>query len=200
MWNHKRGELSDLSEAEDSGLIERIAGRDSEALNELLNRYQHVVFSTALYLLKDSALAEDLALGVFTWVWDKARDYQPERAKVSTWLLMITRNRAIDVLRRQTARGEDRQVSWSGVDIADDSSNPEAEVEERLRNDRLRSAIAALPPEQSEILALAYFNGLTQQEIAERQGLPLGTVKTRIRLALQKLRGCLVEEKDSNKI
>jgi RNA polymerase sigma factor (sigma-70 family) len=192
--------LSELAEIEDSALVKRIAERDAEALNEMLSRYQHVVFSTALYLLKDSALAEDLAMSVFTWVWDKARDYQPERAKVSIWLLMITRNRAIDQLRRQTARGQDRQVSWSGFDIADDSSNLEIEVEERLQKDRLRSAIAALPPEQSEVLALAYFHGLTQQEIADRQGLPLGTVKTRIRLALQKLRESLVEEKDTSAI
>jgi RNA polymerase sigma-70 factor (ECF subfamily) len=192
--------LSELYEVEDCVLIERIAKRDAQALNELLNRYQHIVFSTALYLLKDAALAEDLALAVFTWVWDKAGEYQPERAKVSTWLLMITRNRAIDQLRRQTARKEDRQVSWSGLDIADDSSNPEAEVEERLQSDRLRGAIAGLPPEQSEILALAYFNGLTHQEIADRQGLPLGTVKTRIRLALQKLRESLVEEPEAIEI
>jgi RNA polymerase sigma-70 factor (ECF subfamily) len=192
--------LSELYEVEDCVLIERIAKRDAQALNELLNRYQHIVFSTALYLLKNAALAEDLALAVFTWVWDKAGEYQPERAKVSTWLLMITRNRAIDQLRRQTARKEDRQVSWSGLDIADDSSNPEAEVEERLQSDRLRGAVAGLPPEQSEILALAYFNGLTHQEIADRQGLPLGTVKTRIRLALQKLRESLVEEPEAIEI
>jgi RNA polymerase sigma-70 factor (ECF subfamily) len=192
--------LFDLTGVEDSALVARIAGRDSEALNELLHRYQHVVFSTALYLLKDHAAAEDLALRVFTWVWEKAGEYRPERAKVSTWLLMITRNRAIDVLRRQSARGEDRQVSWSGVDIADEASDPESEVEERLRNERLRGAIAELPPEQSKILALAYFNGLTQQEIAGQLGLPIGTVKTRIRLALQKLRDCLSEEKDARAI
>jgi RNA polymerase sigma-70 factor (ECF subfamily) len=189
----------DYSALDDVTLINLIARAHSDALSELYDRYSRLVFSLAVNLVGDRSSAEEITLDVFTRIWEKAETYRPEQAKVSTWLSSITRYRSIDVLRRRGSRPEQHSVGWA--DLAPDSlpriDGPEEATELALQQQRVRAAIAKLPPEQQQALALAYFRGYTQREIAQALDEPLGTVKTRIRLAMQKLRDMLAEEQSS---
>ena len=189
--------------ADDVALIERMAKGHSEALSELYDRHNRLIFSVALAIVGDRATAEEITLDVFVLVWKRAGTYRPDRSKVSTWLTAITRHHAIDILRRLDSRADSKSVSW-------DHAQPEAkhnpyEVEESvelsLQRERIQAAISQLPAEQQEALALAFFGGYTHQQISERLNQSLGTVKTRIRLAMQKLRHLLqdVEESTINK-
>jgi RNA polymerase sigma-70 factor (ECF subfamily) len=180
----------------DERLIILVARADADALGVLYDRYHRLVFSLALNLLGDHATAEEITLDVFTRLWEKADTYRPEQAQVRTWLTSITRYRSIDVLRRWGARPEQHSVSWAELSapVVSDLAGPEEAAELSLQRQRVRAAIAELPPEQRQALALAYFKGYTHREIAEVLDQPLGTVKTRIRLAMQKLRQMLQDE------
>ena len=182
---------------DDETLMRLIAHASTEALNVLYDRYSRLVFSLALNAVGDHATAEEITQDVFFRVWEKANTYRVEQAKVSTWLTSVTRYRAIDVLRRRSSRPEQNSVGWEDVSVnilpaSDDT--PEDVVELRLMSARLQAAIVSLPAEQQQALALAFFQGLTHSEIAELLGHPLGTVKTRIRSGMQKLREILKEE------
>jgi len=181
---------------DDEMLIRLIERAHADALSALYDRYSRLVFSLALNLLGDYATAEEVTLDVFTRVWERAETYRPGQAKVSTWLTSITRHRSIDVLRRQGARPERHSVAWAEVspDATPGVNGPEEATELAMQQQRVRAAIAQLPADQKQALALAYFKGYTHREIAERLGEPLGTVKTRIRLAMQKLRQTLQDE------
>ncbi|NOX63476.1 MAG: sigma-70 family RNA polymerase sigma factor [Chloroflexi bacterium] len=171
---------------------------DAAALAELYDRYARLVYNLALKTVGDSATAEEITQDVFFRIWEKAGQYRAERARVSTWLSSIARNRAIDILRRRNRRGDEgaNPIDWTDATpeafLADD--DPEREALHALRRERVRAALKRLPETQREVLALAYFEGLSHSEMAERLNLPLGTVKTRVRLAMQKLRVLLVEE------
>jgi RNA polymerase sigma-70 factor (ECF subfamily) len=186
----------DYSDLDDVTLINLIALARSDALSELYDRYSRLVFSLALNMVGDRSSAEEITLDVFARIWEKAETYRPEQAKVSTWLSSITRYRSIDVLRRRGVRPEQHSIAWA--DVAPGSlpsiDGPEEAAELALQQQRVRAAVAKLPPEQQEALALAYFRGYTQREIAQALDVPLGTIKTRIRLAMQKLRDMLAEE------
>jgi RNA polymerase sigma-70 factor (ECF subfamily) len=184
----------DYTSLSDTTLFLLISRAQPQALDELYNRYSHMVFGLALGLVGDRATAEEIALDVFTKVWRKADTYQADQAKVSTWLISVTRHQAIDVLRRQEARP--RYLAWSEVSplIAPDGQNPEKAAELNIQQQKIRAAMAQLPEEQKQALGLAYFAGYTHRQIAEALDQPLGTVKTRIRLALQKLRNLLRDE------
>ena len=186
----------DYSTLDDVTLISLVTRSHSDALSELYDRYSRLVFSLALSLVGDRSTAEEITLDVFTRVWHRAVTYRPEQAKVSTWLTSITRYRAIDILRQQGARGMQSIVGWAEVAPAATPhvDGPEEAVELALQQQRVRSAMAKLPLDQKEALALAYFRGYTHREIAEALDEPLGTVKTRIRLAMQKLRQILQGE------
>ena len=186
----------DLTKLDDATLIRLIVRADADALSELYDRYSRLIFSLALATVGDHGAAEEITLDVFTRVWEKASTYRGEQSKVTTWLTSIARHRSIDVLRRRGARGETQIIGWTElVSVAEPSVNgPEQAVELTMQRQRLRAALAGLPPEQRQVLTLAYFRGYTHSEIAEALGQPLGTVKTRIRLAMQKLRESLHEE------
>jgi RNA polymerase sigma-70 factor (ECF subfamily) len=186
----------DYSKLDDTTLITLIEREHAEALSVLYDRYSRLVFSLALHLLGDRATAEEVTLDVFTRVWEKAGMYRADKAKVSTWLSSIARYHAIDVLRRQGSRPERNSVAWTEVttDALFSADGPEEATELTLQRRRVRAAMAGLPADQQQALALAYFDGLTHREIAEKLGEPLGTVKTRIRLAMQKLRQTLKDE------
>jgi len=189
----------DYSKLNDETLV-RLAGREhQDALGELYDRYSRLVFSLALNTVGDHAAAEEITLDVFTRVWERAELYRPDRAKVSTWLTSITRHRSIDVLRRRGSRPEQHSIGWAEVlpDHLPSVDGPEEATELAIQRRRVRAAIAQLPPEQKQVLALAYFKGYSHREIAEALDQPLGTVKTRIRLAMQKLREMLMEEQIS---
>lgn len=184
--------------ADDGTLMTLIAQAQSEALSELYDRYHRLVFSVALAIVGDHATAEEITLDVFVLSWKQAGSYRPERGKVSTWLTAITRYHAIDILRRRAVRPEANSLPWDHLppQPADNVHAIEDQVETSLQRSRIEAAIAELPPEQQEALALAYFGGYTHQQISERLNQSLGTVKTRIRLAMQKLRKLLQEAEE----
>jgi RNA polymerase sigma-70 factor (ECF subfamily) len=144
----------------------------------------------------DDSTADEITLDVFTRVWQQSETYRVEKARVTTWMTAITRHLAIDALRRRKARPEAQSVDWPapGPPRAAPGRQIEESVELALQRERVRAAVAQLPPEQRQALALAFFRGLTHAQIAEALQQPLGTVKTRIRLAMQKLRHLLREE------
>ena len=183
----------EYSTLNDETLVRLAASADQDALGELYDRYSRLVFSLALNIVGNYAAAEEITLDVFVRVWEKADTYRPDQAKVSTWLTSIARYRSIDVLRRQGSRPEQHSVGWAEVASSDmpSTDGPEVATERALERQRVQAAIAELPPDQKQVLALAYFMGYTHREIAEALDQPLGTVKTRIRLAMHKLRQML---------
>jgi RNA polymerase sigma-70 factor (ECF subfamily) len=186
----------DYKEFDDQSLIRLIAHSQEGALSELYDRFSRLVFSMALNAVGDSAIAEEITQDVFIRIWDHAGTYRAEKSKVVTWIASITRYRSIDVIRRRKVRPEGHSVSWEIETSANDmgSANVEESVEISQKRQRVRQAISLLPEEQRRALAYAYFQGYTHREIAEVLGEPLGTVKTRIRLAMQKLRQLLEQE------
>ena len=182
-------------EYNDQELVRLIQNADLQAFSVFYDRYVNLIYSIAYNILGSQPLAEDVTQEVFLRIWRKIDSYDPAKAKISTWLSSITRNRAIDVARKN--KYVNRQVSWADVSrnpgLTGDT--PEARTELNLTRERVRAAMAQLPEEQRSALALAYFQGMTQKEIAEESGEPLGTIKTRVRLGMQKLRGILIDEK-----
>ncbi len=178
------------SVAADVELIRRLASTDDEsALSELYDRYQAVMYGLALRITTEPALAQDAVQEAFVGIWRNAASYSASRGTVRTWLLAITHNRAIDIVRRRRPstplpEGDESHASltapdvWPEVARADDAQ-------------AVRAAHGDLPAAQRETSEWGYFGGLTQTEIAERAGVPLGTVKGRVRLALQALRRAL---------
>jgi RNA polymerase sigma-70 factor (ECF subfamily) len=179
---------------EDEALIARVAAGDSRALEILYDRYSRVVYGTALRILGATDLAEEVVQETFWRVWRRSGTFQPGRGQVSSWILGIAHNLAIDELRRQRARpnpvydAEDRPVLRDREDRRMDVVGAAIEEEQRRL---ISTALEQIPAEQREAIELAYFGGLSQSEIAARLQNPLGTVKTRIRLGLQKLRDIL---------
>ncbi len=187
---------NDPARLEDEALIQAIAKGQSAALGILYDRYGRLVFSLAYQVLNDDAVAEEITQEVFLQIWTKAGTFQSELGKVSTWLTSITRHRAIDTLRRRHVRPEGHRVEWDSLEENEepqwaDPLNVAAQVESNIQSLAIRQAIAQLPKDQQQALALAFFHGLSHQEIANTTGNPLGTVKTRIRLGMQKLRQIL---------
>lgn len=189
----------DYQKFDDESLIRLIVKNQPEALGELYERYNRLVFGMAVNAVGDQALAEEITQDVFLRVWNKASTYQAEQGKVSSWIAGITRNRAIDVFRHRRNRAEMYSISWEEISLFDppDSQNVELEIEAKHNKQRIQQALYQLPHEQREALALAYFRGYTHEEIAEALGQPLGTIKTRIRLGMEKLRQLLAEEHPS---
>ncbi len=181
---------------DDPTLMTRMMQGDEAALGELYDRYGRLIHSVAYNVVGDRATAEEITLDIFTRAWQKAHTYNVEKARVSTWLTRMTRNRAIDMLRREAVRPFQYSVSWAEVPAhppsADD--NPEDAAHLALEYRRVRAAMATLPAPQREALALAFFKGLTHSEIARELDKPLGTVKARIRAGMQKLRAILVDK------
>ena len=177
-----------------------IARSQEEALAQLYDRYNRLVFSIAFAIVHDRAVAEEITLDVFMRVWQKAALYQPEQAKVSTWLTHITRNHSIDVLRRQTSRAEHHTDDWEerAPHLDAPGPGPAESTEDSMRRERIRAALNQLPAKQRQALLMAYFDGYSQTQIAEHLRQPLGTIKTRIRLAMQKLRDLLKDETDTS--
>ena len=177
---------------DDRQLMQLIVDADDAALAALYDRYNRLIFSVALRTVGNRNSAEEITLDVFTRVWEKAHTYRPDLASVTVWLTRMTRNRAIDLLRREGSRADSRSVSWEDVTREPQAqSNPEASTNLSIAQQRVREAIADLNPDQQQLLALAYFKGYSHSKISRELGLPLGTVKTRIRTAMRLLRRAL---------
>ena len=162
---------------------------DETALGALYDRWVRSLYSLVLHLLKDPDEAEDVVEETFWQAWRKAGSYEPSKGAVSTWLLTIGRRKALDRLRarkrsREDLLGDDR----SFADLPSSEPDPSLDAESVEMRENVRQALNGLPAEQREVLELGYFSGLSQSEIADVTGQPLGTVKTRMRLAMQKLR------------
>jgi RNA polymerase sigma-70 factor (ECF subfamily) len=188
----------DYSLLDDASLIREVAAGRPAALSALYDRYGRLVYSLAFRAVGDAGAAEEITQDVFVNIWDRAASYRPEQAKVSTWLTSIARHRAIDVLRRRGVRPEGHSVDWEAATPEATTARiagPEQAVEQYLEQQRVRAAVASLPEEQRRVLSLAFFEGLSHSEIATALDQPLGTVKTRIRLAMQKLRQLLEDER-----
>ena len=179
------GSLPDEAALVDAAAVERVANGDADALRQLYDRHGGLVYGLALGLLRDRSLAEECVQDVFVALWRQAGRYDSGRAKVTTWLYTIARNRAIELLRRQASRPAELHADLAP---AGESSDPADLVAEADRAQQVAEIMAELPEPQLAVLRLAYFDGLTHVEISERLGLPLGTVKGRLRLALERLR------------
>jgi RNA polymerase sigma-70 factor (ECF subfamily) len=187
----------DYNDLDDQALLRLIIHSRQEALSTLYDRYGRLVFSLALSVVGDYPTAEEVTQDVFLRVWEKAETYQADQSQVSTWLTSITRYRAIDILRRRGSRPEKDSIAWEDLPAGAEPAevdDPEELAAQNFERNRVRVALAALPPEQQKALSLAYFKGLSHSEIAEVLGDPLGTVKTRIRLGMQKLREYLADD------
>jgi RNA polymerase sigma-70 factor (ECF subfamily) len=181
--------VDDLDQS-DEALVLRVRGRDEHAFEQIYSRYADLVYSVALRVLADPALAQDVTQEVFLRIWRAPASYDVSRGRFANWLVSVARNRAVDEVRMR-GRRRLREVGVSAVPedppdgrIEDPSVAAQAEAERVV----VRRALRALPEEQRTALELAYFGGLTQQEIAQLLNQPLGTVKTRTRLAMKKLR------------
>lgn len=177
------------SNAEDAALIRRMCEADETALGALYDRWVRALYSLVVHLLKDPDEAEDVVEETFWQAWRKASSYEPSRGAVSTWLLTIGRRKALDRIRaRKRHKEEPLGRDESFADIPSTAPDPSQNVENRELREKVRLALRELPSEQREVLELGYFRGMSQTEIADATGQPLGTVKTRMRLAMQKLR------------
>lgn len=183
---------SALADAADAELVRRMCSKDERALGTFYDRWFPVVHGVVSRMLESPDDVEDVVEEAFWQAWRQAERFEAERGSVQTWLLTIARSRALDRLRaRRRLREEpliDASASEADTSAPTAPSDPLADAEHAERSRIVRAALADLPAEQREALELAYFGGLSQSEIAEQTGLPLGTIKTRMRLALQKLR------------
>lgn len=189
---------TDYARYDDEELISLIIQRREEALTQLYERYRNLVFSIAVFIVDDGPIAEEITLDVFMRVWQKAASYDAKKASVHTWLSRIVRNHAIDVVRRRTKRPDHLALHLDKLTPQDAplEENPPASAELSLRRGHVLAALNSLPDEQKQVLVLAYFGGYTQLQIAEMLHQPIGTTKTRTRLAIKKLRAILEGEKE----
>ena len=181
-----------LRDSAELGVLRRMAAGDERALAELHDRWARSVHAAVLRLVGDPEAAEEIVEATFWQAWQQASRYEPARGAVSTWLITIGRSRALDLLRSRRRSREDLFVSTRALaEVAAPACDPALQAEAHERRRFVRLALSDLPPEQRQVLELSYFAGLSQSEIADRTGLPLGTVKTRSRLAMRKMRAKL---------
>jgi RNA polymerase sigma-70 factor (ECF subfamily) len=173
--------------------VERAATGDADALACLYDGTVSLVYGLALRILRDSGGAEEITEDVYMQVWRQAARYDPARGSVVRWLLTVTRSRAIDCLRAGAAQRERSAPLDEAADVLDTAPGPEHAAREGERRRLVRAALARLSAEQREAVELAYFRGMSHSEIAAHVGAPLGTVKTRIRLGMDRLRASLGE-------
>ncbi len=166
--------------------MERIRARDTAAFERLYDAYHRLVFGIALRMLSDTTMAEDLTQSVFLKIWSTPDAFRERN--FGAWLSRVTRNRALDVLRSKASRPEGEIPA----DIPMEGTLDDA-VFAKIDSQRVRSALAALPDEQRSPIEMGFFGGVTHEEIARRTGIPLGTIKTRIRTGLRRLRDSLAE-------
>lgn len=175
-----------FEDIEDQELMELIKSENLDAFNELYSRYGRLVFNLAYKWTRNINEAEEVTQEVFEKIWVRRNTYVMKKSKVSSWIYKICQNTAFDFLRRKkkTSYLDESQLDF----LVDDNINLENEIEMHAIRQLLRNAIADLPKEQQEIIKLMYFEGKTQKEIAASLNIPLGTVKSRVKLAMTKLR------------
>lgn len=181
---------ADARLAQDRDAIARMAARDPAGLEALYDRHATAIYSLALHILHDAADAEDVTQEVFTQAWTQADRFDPSRGAVAAWLTVLGRSRALDRVRRRR-RGGIADGDAAAATIPDPGPSVELMAAAAEQVNAARTALGVLPAEQREAIELAYYEGLTHGEIAARTATPLGTVKTRIRTGLQRIREAL---------
>lgn len=186
----------DYTLLDDEALLHLIALAHENALSALYDRYARLVYSVALNSLGDAVRAEEVTQDVFQRVWEKASTYNASQGRVVSWLASIARHRAIDFFRQLRSHHENQEITWQDAEssLITDGFNVEWQADLHTRTHRIRWAVSQLPEDQRKALGMAFFWGYSHQEIADLLHEPLGTVKTRIRLGLHKLRTLLQEE------
>lgn len=179
-------------------LLRNISNHNSEAFSQLYDRHAGAVYQLILRIVREPTVADDLLQETFWSIWQKADQYQ-QRGSVAAWLFRVARNNCLDELRRRKSRPQAANLSESeNRAILAAKPDKKVQVEEMISNEwmrqRLHKALEALPDEQRKCIQLAYFKGMTQRQIAENLSIPLGTVKTRVRLGVEKLEGLLERE------
>jgi RNA polymerase sigma-70 factor, ECF subfamily len=187
--------LPERAQDNDVELIQAIAARDEAALARLYDRYRVILFGLLMRILNNREEAEDVLQEVFLQVWRKAGDFDENRGRPFTWLVTLGRSRGIDRLRTLSAR--ERAVEAGAREASEEISDAASDAFKSEQRGLVNEALAQLPDEQKRPLMLAYFDGLTQSEIATRLGAPLGTVKTRMRTGMLKLREQLAGKGES---
>ncbi len=193
LWQDRRAVLPETSHAVDLRLLQCVARGETTALAELYDRHSRLVFSIVLRILRSPSDAEEVLQEVFVRVWTKADTYNERLGWPAAWLTRIARNRAIDRLRSKRARGEALPPAGDPQEHgqppqAVTRETPEVLAQAAATATSIREALARLPAGQRELIEAAFFDGYTHQELSERFGLPLGTVKTRIRSGLLAMR------------
>lgn len=193
----RRREPGTPADVPDNELVRRVGLGDTAALETLYSRYARVVYSFAARIVGDGLTAEDILQEAFVRAWSQAGTFRTVRGNFASWLLSITHNLAIDELRRRQRRPQ-RVDAIDGGDVLygllDEATNVEEAAEASLLRDRVQAAMSGLPEAQRIAVELAFYRGLSQREIAAHLDEPLGTIKTRLRLGMQKLKGALVVE------
>ena len=185
---------STADHGDDVALMQAIVAGDAEAFRTFYGRYSPVAFALCLRILHDRADAEDVLADVFLELWEKSAKYDPSKGAPYTYLMVLTRSRAIDRIRRrrrlsgQTSSGQDSLEPRSIEGVSSSESGPAGNAESKEARSRVRETLAALESKQRQALELAYYEGLSHSQIAERTGMPLGTVKSNIRTAMAKLK------------
>jgi RNA polymerase sigma-70 factor (ECF subfamily) len=173
----------DLAHFSDEALVALVARGEDDALGELYDRLGGIAYSLALRVLRDRALAEDAVQEAFLAVWRSAARFVPERARAQSWILTLVHRRAVDLVRREATRR---------TEPLDDTDRPGGDAADeptwlRYERERVQEALRALPDQQRELIELAYYGGFTQSQLADRVGVPLGTIKSRMFTGLSRL-------------
>lgn len=176
----------------DFELMQRVSHQDQSALADLYTRYGGPVYSLALRILENSTMAEEVTQDIFLKVWHQSEQWDAEKGRLSSWLLTITRYSSIDRLRKERRQPN---LTLTPLDDMPHIASTRGLIDDPLWQDGriLRNLLTQLPQEQQQVIELAFFGGLTHSDLAERLDLPLGTVKTRVRLGLQKLKNLWLE-------
>ena len=182
----------------DEQLITLIANGEKDALEVFYNRYARPVFSLARYMLRDPSLAEEATQDIFLNLWLKAASYNPERGAPKSWFMSVAHHRIVDVIKSRNRRLQSsNSAPHELLDLHPTAGDSTEDAAHRnIARDEILEVLGRLPEEQRRVLVMAYFEGYSQSEIASRLGEPLGTVKTRARLGIQKLRAAMVQGKD----
>ena len=182
--------MVEYTELDDHQLIYRVAKVDKEALEALYTRYASSVYSLAMFMLRQEALAEEATQDIFLNIWLKASSYKSDRGEPRAWIMSVAHHKIVDVIRtRRRALNVTDPGDYETLDLLPSGQiSTEEEVERNLERERILNALAKIPPNQRQVIMMAYFGGYSQSEMAQMLQQPLGTVKTRVRLAMQKLR------------
>jgi RNA polymerase sigma-70 factor (ECF subfamily) len=195
---HDVGALGRHTHLSDEALVALVARGDESALGELYDRVGRVAYGIAYRVLRDDRLAEDAVQEGFLAAWRSAATFRADRAKASTWIVTLVHRRAVDIVRREHRRRAEPLETETRVDPVDPAGSAEDTAWLGFERDRVQAALRALPDAQREAIELAYYGGYSQSELAERLGLPLGTIKSRMFAGLARLRE-LLDESESER-